>query len=180
MASYVNLCNLAITWITKEKLNNWNTPLSPIQNRTDLILCSSYRQNFHGHYQRYLSPMKCCNVISCARSRGFSEVSGYLVSHRKTVVFYNMLLFSLIFFQWYFSMNWKLHSLHCFQEQSSNKAGMTLYIYWPSFLTRQRGSLPYYSHSRNLIALLVRFKFPANLEILNPSPTLMFSPVMHL
>lgn len=36
------------------------------------------------------------------------------------------------------TMSWKLHSLLCFQDQSSNKAGITLYISWPSFLTRKR------------------------------------------
>lgn len=77
-------------------------------------------------------------------------------------------------------MSWKLHSLLCFQDQSSNKAGVTVYVYWLSFLIRQRFFCPYDSQSRHLTALLIRFKFPANLQILIPSPSLMFSPLMHL
>lgn len=37
----------------------------------------------------------------------------------------------------------------------------------------------YYSHSSHHTVLLVRFKFPANLQILSPSPSLMFFPLMH-
>lgn len=68
-------------------------------------------------------------------------------------------------------MRWKLHSLLWFQDQSSHKAGITLYIYWPLFLTRERCYL-HYSHSTHLTALLVRCKFSANLQILSPSPSL--------